>query len=81
MSITVTIELTAEQAAALTRLCDKLTYEDAQRFLYPHLPKDIRDEQVHHMLGATVIAHKALLEAGARAWPWIDTGVAAETAE
>ena len=74
MSVSVTIEFSPVQAAALVRLCDKLSHEDAKRFLYPHVPADLRAEQAYAMVQAAAAVHKALIKAGARSWPWLDTG-------
>lgn len=75
-SIQLTVELDADQAAALFRLCDKFSHSDAQQYLYPHLPKDLRSEQASQMMSATYRVLAALKDAGIEsAWPWIDTGI------
>lgn len=77
-TISITIELAPEEAAALCRLCDKFTHSDAAAYLYPHIAAAIRDDQAYQMVHATTVVHKALLEAQVRAWPWIDTGLAGD---
>lgn len=72
---TITVTLTAEQAAGLRRLCDKISHEHAQQFLYPHVSKDIRSDQAYQMLQAFDQIGEALDDAKAPStWPWLDTG-------
>jgi len=72
--ITLTVELTPEQAAGLARFAEKVTYSDAQAVLYPHVSKDIRDEQAYQILAAFDQLSRRLLDAGVESWPWIDNG-------
>lgn len=72
------IELTANQAAALHRLCDKLTHSDAQNYLYGHISKELRSDQAYDMVRAAAGLQKALEEANVRGWPWVETGRAVE---
>jgi hypothetical protein len=76
MTMKITLELSPNEAAALARLCDKFAHSDAKAFLYPHVPKEIRDGQAYDMVHATTAVFKALSDAGARGWPWIETGSA-----
>ena len=69
-----TIELTPEQAAALARFAEKSTHEHARSVLYGHLPRELRAEQSHVILQAFAVLEKALHSAGARSWPWVETG-------
>jgi hypothetical protein len=71
---TVTMELTCEQAAALKRFAEKVSFSHARSVLYPHVPADIRSEQAHQVVSAFGVLDEALAESGARAWPWIETG-------
>lgn len=73
-SVPVTLELTAEEAAALMRLADKISFEDAARTLYAHKPKEFRDEQCYTMMAALTRVHRALDRQGVSAWPWVETG-------
>jgi hypothetical protein len=66
----------ATEAAALMRLCQKLGHSDALAYLYPHVSKEIRDEQAYQMVRAVARIHEALVDAGATSWPWLETGVA-----
>ena len=72
--ILLNIELTANEAAALARLCEKFAYSDAASYLYPHIAKEIREEQAYQMVHATSAVAAALADAGVRGWPWVDTG-------
>ncbi len=69
-----TVELTPVQAAALKRLAEKTSYEQASAVLYAHIGADIRAEQAHDILIALDRLNEALAESNVRAWPWIDTG-------
>lgn len=69
------IELEPCQAAALARLCRKFSHDDAARYLYPHVPKDLRLTQAYDMVHATGAIEAALSQAGVTGWPWIETGV------
>lgn len=73
MKIRVSLALESSHAAALYRLCDKLSTQDAQRYLYPHLPANTRSEQAHDMVTAATQVQKTLADAGVSAHPWIDT--------
>ncbi len=72
--VRITLELDADRAAALLRLCEKITHSDASGYLYPHLPKEVRDEQTSTMLAAAEQVRAALAEEGVSGWPWIETG-------
>jgi hypothetical protein len=73
-TVTITVELTPEQAAALVRLTDKTGHSEAMALLYPHVSKEVRDRQVSHVLGACDRVIRALGEAGCGSWPWIESG-------
>jgi hypothetical protein len=73
-TVTITVELEPHEAAALFRLCDKFAHSDAKQYLYPHSPKQLRDDQAYHMVHATSHVHTALTRAGVSAWPWVETG-------
>jgi len=72
--ITITLQLTPEQAAGLARFAEKTGWEEAMAVLYPHVDKDIRCDQTHSILEALDRVGKALADAHVRGWPWIDTG-------
>ena len=72
MTIKITVELDPDEAAALARMCEKFTHSDATAYLYPHLPKDIRNTQAYQMVHATARVYAALADAGVRGWPWVD---------
>jgi hypothetical protein len=74
--ITITIELDANSAAALLRLADKFSHSDAQRYLYPHISRNIREEQCYHMVYALSACERALKEQRVSSFPWIDSGSA-----
>lgn len=73
MKIRISLALEPTHAAALYRLCDKINFQDAQHYLYPHLPAGTRSEQAHDMMTAATQVQKALADAGVNAHPWIDT--------
>ena len=72
--IRVTLELTHEQAAGLLRLAEKSTYEMAASVLYGHASKELRGEQVSTINGGLARLEHALYDAGARSFPWVETG-------
>ena len=78
-SITVTLKLTANQAAALRRFADKVSYTHASSVLYPHIRAEVRSEQVADIRSAFAEVEKALIQSQVSAWPWIDTGRARGT--
>jgi hypothetical protein len=73
-SVTVTLTLEPAAAAALHRLCEKVTHSDCMQYLYPHLPRELRSDQAYEMVAASSKVHTALSEAGVSSWPWIETG-------
>ena len=73
MKVRISLELEPTHAAALYRLCEKLNPQDAQRYLYPHLPADTRSEQAHDMVTAATQVQGALADAGVNVHPWIST--------
>jgi len=72
----ITIELTAGEAAALYRLCDKISHSHAKAYLYPHISDTIRSSQAYDMMDATETVRRELAKANVNAFPWIDTGEA-----
>jgi len=74
------VDLTANQAAALMRLCDKFGHSDAKQFLYAHLPREIQSNQAYDMVHALGAIETALKDRDVSAWPWIESGSARETA-
>lgn len=72
--ITVTLQLSAEQAAAMLRFAEKSGHHEALQVLYAHIPQPVRDEQASQVCQALSVLERALSDAGARAWPWVETG-------
>lgn len=73
-SVEVTLSLSPEAAAGLKRFADKVTHSDALAVLYPHVKRDIRDEQAYQIMDAFAEVTKRLADAAVRDWPWIETG-------
>lgn len=67
----VTIELEPAQAAALLRLCNKITHSDALAYLYPHIQLGRRNDQAYDMMHATAKVAEALTDADVSEFPWI----------
>jgi hypothetical protein len=76
MSVTITLTLEPDSAAALHRLTDKLSHTDAMQFLYAHLPRELRSAQAYDMVRACSVLQSALEDAGVRHFPWTETGAA-----
>lgn len=74
--VRLTLELEADQAAALHQLCRKIGHTDALQYLYPHVNREIRSDQAYDMVHACARLEQALQEAGVNYWPWIETGSA-----
>lgn len=72
--IKVTVELEPEQAAALLRLCNKITHSDGLAYLYPHIPLGRRNDQAYDMMHGTAKLAEALCDANVSEFPWIETG-------
>lgn len=72
-NVKITVELPPEEAAALKRLCDKITHADALAYLYPHVRADIRNDQAYDVIHATARVCEALCDAGVSDWPWVET--------
>jgi predicted RNA-binding protein YlxR (DUF448 family) len=70
------LELTANQAAALKRFVEKVTFEQASEVLYKHVDAQIRREQTHDIITAMNQINRALADVEISAGPWIDTGKA-----
>ena len=70
----ITVELEPEQAAALLRLCNKITHSDGLAYLYPHIPLGRRNDQAYDMMHATTKVAEALCDARVSEFPWIETG-------
>ncbi len=75
-TVTITVELDVNCAAALARLCQKFGHYDGDQYLYPHIDETIRAQQRYDMVYATTAVEKALAEAGVGGWPWVETGSA-----
>jgi len=75
-SLTLTLELTPTQAAALRRFADKVSSTHATSVLYPHISASVRSGQAADIVSAFYQLEKALIESRVSAWPWIDTGCA-----
>lgn len=69
--IRLAVVLEPDQAAALLRLCNKITHSDGLRYLYPQLPLDRRNDQAYDMMHATSKVAEALCDAGASEFPWV----------
>jgi hypothetical protein len=72
--VTVTLELTAEQAAGLRRFADKSGWSEAMAVLYGHVRKDLREQQASAIISALAVLENALAEAEVATFPWIETG-------
>lgn len=70
------VELSPDEAAGLKRFADKVTHASAMEVLYPHVKRDIRDEQAYNIMNAFRSIEKALQTQHVRDWPWIETGSA-----
>ena len=70
----ITIELTAEHAAALKRFAEKANYDMACSVLYSHRPKSLRADQAAAVISALATVDRALADAHVTSWPWIETG-------
>jgi hypothetical protein len=73
-SVVLRLELTPGEAAALMRFAEKISYEQAQSVLYPHLETALRAEQASQIIAAFDMLSAALADAQVSSWPWIDTG-------
>lgn len=69
--ITLHLDLTQTEAAALYRLCDKVSYQTARSVLYAHLPKATLDRQTSEILNAARLVERDLANAGVSAHPWV----------
>ena len=69
--VTLHLDLTPAEAAALYRLCDKVSYQTACGMLYAHLPRDILDRQTSEILNAARLVEQDLANAGVSAHPWV----------
>jgi hypothetical protein len=75
--VRITFELHPENAAGLKRFAEKVSHADAMAVLYPHVERDIRDNQAYQIIEAFGVLEKALAEANVASWPWIETGKSA----
>jgi hypothetical protein len=73
-TVRIILDLTPEQAAGLKRFADKVSYEDAQGVLYPHVSKQIRDEQAYQIIAAFSEITVKLIRANVRDFHWKETG-------
>lgn len=71
-TVTLTVELTAAQAAGLKRFADKSGWTEARAVLYGHVRKDVLDEQTSSIIAALSTLSDALADVDT--WPWIETG-------
>lgn len=67
----IVIDIEAHQASALKRFAEKVTHEQAQAVLYPHVNTATRSDQAYQILSAFSELEKALADAGVSAWPWV----------
>jgi hypothetical protein len=74
MSVTITLTLGPDAAAALKRFAEKISFEQANAVLYGHVKKDLREMQAGEIIAAFSLLEAALTEAGVASWPWIETG-------
>jgi hypothetical protein len=72
--ITLILELTRNQAAALKRYAHKISHTDAMSVLYTHVNACVRAEQVADIQSAFPRVENALAQSHVSTWPWIDTG-------
>ena len=72
--ITLLLELTRDQAAALKRCAEKISYTQAISVLYAHVSAEVRSEQAADILSAFSQLERALADSRVSAWPWIDSG-------
>lgn len=72
--VAIHLELAPELAAALKRFAEKVSYDQANAVLYPHVKADIRSEQADQIMTAFSALEKALSDADVKSWPWIDSG-------
>lgn len=79
MSVKITLDLSDEQAAGLARFADKSGFAEAMAVLYPHVRKELLDEQAATIISSLAVLERALANAGVRVWPWIETSKASET--
>ncbi|MEJ0006632.1 MAG: hypothetical protein WDM77_09805 [Steroidobacteraceae bacterium] len=70
------VDLTPDQAAAIYRLCDKISYSQATATLYSHVPADVLAAQASTMMNAAELIRRMLADQGVNAHPWIETGFA-----
>jgi len=68
------LELDPAQAAGLKRFAEKVSHDNAMAVLYPHVRKEVRDDQAYAIVDAFSALDRALADAGARSWPWVETG-------
>jgi len=73
-TVTVTLNLDPACAAGLARFAEKVTHADAMAVLYPHRPKQQREEQGYQIIQAFEMLRRALADANVRSWPWVETG-------
>jgi hypothetical protein len=75
-TVTINLNLDHSVAAGLKRFAEKISFEQAKAVLYPHVDKQIREDQVAAILIAFNQIDRALAEANVHTSPWIDTGKA-----
>lgn len=72
--IRITVALSPAQAAGLKRFIEKVAHSDALAVLYPHRPRQLRDDQAYQIIYAFSAIERALDDAGVTSWPWVETG-------
>ena len=73
-TITITVELSPEQAAGLKRFAEKSDFTDCMEVLYPHIAREIRADQAHTIITALALVEAALAEADVSYTSWINCG-------
>ena len=71
-TVVVELELADEELAGLKRFAEKVTHEQAMSVLYPHVKREVRDDQAYAIVHAFAKLDEAL--SNVRSWPWIETG-------
>jgi hypothetical protein len=70
----ITFEIEPAHACALKRFAEKVSRDTALSVLYPHLPRELRSEQVSQIIQGFAALDRGLVEARVASWPWVDTG-------
>lgn len=70
----VILELDPIHAAALKRFAEKVSFSEARAITYGDHSKEQRDARAYEVIAAFSKLEDALADAGARGWPWVETG-------